>query len=111
MTLPHFDLRHSGPKEAADCWNNDWPSFEQDTRSPEGQPASLFFPSHMKCFYRLRHREIEKPTKVDHLRLTMAFWLSVLAICLAVEAVAVIVVLRREWQGKEKTFTVDKIRR
>ena len=41
----------------------------------------------------------------------MSFWLSVLAICLVVEAVAVIVGLRREWQGKEKPFTVDKIRR
>ena len=41
----------------------------------------------------------------------MSFWLSVLAICLVVEVVALIVALRREWQGKEKPFTVDKMRR
>ena len=49
---------------------------------PEGQPAPLFFSSPMKCFYRVRHREIEKPTKSITLRPPMAFWLSVLAICL-----------------------------
>ena len=41
----------------------------------------------------------------------MSFWMSALAICLLVEVVAAIVALRREWQGKEKPFTVDKIRR
>lgn len=63
----------------------------------------------MKCFDRLHHREIEKPTTSITLRPPMAFLLSVLAICLVVEAVAVIVALRREWQGKEKPFTGDKI--
>jgi hypothetical protein len=70
----------------------------------------LFFPSHMKCFYRLRHREIEKLTRSITLRLPMAFWLSVLVICL-LEAIAVIVAIRRERLGKEKSFTVDEMRR
>ena len=32
----------------------------------------------------------------------MSFWMSVLAICLVVEVVALILALRREWQGKGK---------
>ena len=87
-------------------------SGEQDARLPEGSRRirSFFFPSHMKCFYGLRHRDVEMPTKSIKPRPSMAFWLFVMAIYL-LETVAVISVLRREWHGKEKTFTIDKIRR